>query len=446
MANNPFAGTSGGLINNAVTGPVNPATPADPVAPSPAYPTNAAAPAAPTAAATAKPAANVSNWYRSELGRDGDQGGIDYWQKQLNEGANADDVFKNFQTAANQNKELTQGKASYVDANAYSGPKSGNATTNVDEWGKNVLGRELSAEETQKYQGLMNANATVKGTQDAYAQFLKDNQSGVLRNLDWATASQIHDAPTAPIALPSIAKYEAVHSQVDPETGTVQGQINGLLQKGNPLLDRAAALSDQRMNERGLVESSFGVQAGQTAVLDAALQIATPDAAAYNQTRLTNQSYDNDANKTNAGAQNTVQNLAFQNQLQQSNMTLAQQNSLAQLDKQYGLNLSNQLAVLKETSTTQEKQNSYTTAINTVTYLQQQLDKINSDGTTDVAAKKNLAEQAIAAASSQLAYLTSLSGQNYGNLLDHFKVVGGSTGSTGNYTGAGDAPAAQTGP
>jgi len=85
---------------------------------------------------------------------------------------------------------------------------------------------------------------------------------------------------------------------------TVQGQAYDVIDKDSPLMQQARARAMQQMNERGLVNSSFAVQAGQDAVMDRALQIATPDAATYANSAQFNANATNTANMFNAGQSN----------------------------------------------------------------------------------------------------------------------------------------------
>lgn len=62
---------------------------------------------------------------------------------------------------------------------------------------------------------------------------------------------------------------------------TVQGQLNNVLDSNNPLMERAKTRALQSANKRGLLNSSLGVQAGEEAVLTAALPIAQQDAQTY---------------------------------------------------------------------------------------------------------------------------------------------------------------------
>jgi hypothetical protein len=68
--------------------------------------------------------------------------------------------------------------------------------------------------------------------------------------------------------------------QVTPQQ-TVQQQAYDVINRDSPLMQQARGRAMQAMNERGLINSSLGVQAGQDAVMDRALQLAAPDAATY---------------------------------------------------------------------------------------------------------------------------------------------------------------------
>ena len=74
---------------------------------------------------------------------------------------------------------------------------------------------------------------------------------------------------------------------------TIQGQMSGLLDSNNPLLKRAKTKAAQAANSRGLLNSSMGVQAGEEAVLTAALPIAQFDATQFSNQSKLNQDWQN---------------------------------------------------------------------------------------------------------------------------------------------------------
>jgi len=107
------------------------------------------------------------------------------------------------------------------------------------------------------------------------------------------------------VALATSTGYEPNLAQVNEETDTVQGQLTGILDRGGPLMDRAETRAKQQVNSRGLLNSSMAVQAGQSALYDAALPIASQDAATHSTQRLTNQATTNRAYEFGASAANT---------------------------------------------------------------------------------------------------------------------------------------------
>ena len=88
---------------------------------------------------------------------------------------------------------------------------------------------------------------------------------------------------------------------------TVQGQLHGILANESPLMQQARAKAMEGMQERGLVNSAMAQTAGQSAVIDKSLQIATPDAAAHLQASRDNQIVANETSRFNADAWNKGQ-------------------------------------------------------------------------------------------------------------------------------------------
>ena len=68
--------------------------------------------------------------------------------------------------------------------------------------------------------------------------------------------------------------------KINEATDTVQGQLNGLMKSDSPFLQQARTRSAQAANQRGLVNSSIAVSAGEAAAFDAALPVAAKDAEA----------------------------------------------------------------------------------------------------------------------------------------------------------------------
>lgn len=116
-----------------------------------------------------------------------------------------------------------------------------------------------------------------------------------------ATAASYTATPQAPVV-----NAAPVDRTIDPATGTVQGQISGIIAANSPLMQQAKANAQQQMNDRGLINSSIAVGAGQNAVLTAATPIAASDAGAYNTAASQNQAAANTANLQNSSQANQV--------------------------------------------------------------------------------------------------------------------------------------------
>ena len=76
-----------------------------------------------------------------------------------------------------------------------------------------------------------------------------------------------------------------------PREATVEGRIEDLLAQSSPYMTQARTLGAQTAAKRGLLDSSMGVQASEAAAREAALPIATSDAAVAAQQLLSSQEY-----------------------------------------------------------------------------------------------------------------------------------------------------------
>lgn len=83
-------------------------------------------------------------------------------------------------------------------------------------------------------------------------------------------------APVVPATAPAVAPFTPINLP-GPAT-TVAGGVEKIIAQDSPLMQQAAARANAKMNERGLLNSSQAISAGQSAVLDAATPIAAADA------------------------------------------------------------------------------------------------------------------------------------------------------------------------
>ena len=98
---------------------------------------------------------------------------------------------------------------------------------------------------------------------------------------------------------------------------TVEGRIESITKKSSPLMQLAESRAAAKMNERGLLNTSLAVGAGQTALYEAAMPMAQQDAATY----------------ARAGEFNTGQKNQFSLQANDN------VNALGRMDKQQGFDI-----------------------------------------------------------------------------------------------------------
>jgi len=118
-------------------------------------------------------------------------------------------------------------------------------------------------------------------------------------------------APTPPAPAPGMVAGAMQQAQTyTPATravdsrGTVSGQVDSILAKDGPLMERARAIAREQANSKGLINSSMAVQAGQQAMIDSAMPMASQDAQAYNNADSENMGAVNNASQFNAGSKN----------------------------------------------------------------------------------------------------------------------------------------------
>jgi hypothetical protein len=114
--------------------------------------------------------------------------------------------------------------------------------------------------------------------------------------------------------------YDPTKWNVDKDQ-TVQGQLNNVIAADSPLMQQAKTGALQQMNQRGLINSSMAIGAGQDAVVKNALPIAQQDASMYGRSGEFNATASNQANQFNTAATNqaSAQNQAAINTAEQFN-------------------------------------------------------------------------------------------------------------------------------
>ena len=175
----------------------------------------------------------------------------------------------------------------------------------------------------------------------------------------------INTGTTAPGSGPAVTSYnaqQATATEAKPEAytvapnQTVAAQLKGIIDSGSPLMQQAEARARDTMNARGLINSTQAITAGQSAVIGAAMPIATADAATYDRAaantttarnaadlqtaQLKTQTSQFNAGQTNAAlsqgstASNQVQLTQLQAENQQQLQRLIGSQQLAAIDAQ----------------------------------------------------------------------------------------------------------------
>ena len=147
---------------------------------------------------------------------------------------------------------------------------------------------------------------------------------------------------------------------------TVQGQMTGLLDMNNPIIQQAMTQAKQQQVANGTLNSSMAATAGLNAAYNTILPIATADAGtnakaasynadAQNQVNLANAQLSNTAGQANLSSQTSLQTTGMNNQTQlaQSAIDTQTKTSLQQLanDNQVLLNTNSQAASLFSNAT-----------------------------------------------------------------------------------------------
>ena len=107
---------------------------------------------------------------------------------------------------------------------------------------------------------------------------------------------------------------------------TVSGQANSIIGQGGQLMQQAANTGNALAAQRGLLNSSMGIQAAQNAVLQNATQLAQGDANALNQASQFNAQSQNQTLAQNTANQQATNQFNTQQGNAMSTWNLGQQN------------------------------------------------------------------------------------------------------------------------
>jgi hypothetical protein len=146
--------------------------------------------------------------------------------------------------------------------------------------------------------------------------------------------------PIPPQYTPAGNNYQPnLNQQVDPNSMTIEGRIQGLLSQNNPVLLQARNRALDAFAQRGLLNSSMAQEAAQEAMIAKAIEIAGPDAATYFEQSNLNQDWTNKFAQTQQNQQYNLQNMDVQQQYSRELKTLDQSFTEQNLDKQQAFTL-----------------------------------------------------------------------------------------------------------
>lgn len=233
------------------------------------------------------PVPDVSSWYRNIAGREGEQSGLDFWNKELASGRDVDSVYKDFVkgTIANNDFNPTFSPNTPASGQTGGGQTGGGAPSN---------------------------SAT-------------------------------------PTAQPALLDLAALRQREVAANQTVSGQLGGLLSANSDYIQSARDRALRASNARGLSNSSIAVSAGEDSAYQAALPIATSDAKTYGDVDAYNAALYNQGLMYNTDARNAVinkgidytnqsglqaQQIAAERDKQTAALEAQRQQQIAQLDSE----------------------------------------------------------------------------------------------------------------
>lgn len=107
---------------------------------------------------------------------------------------------------------------------------------------------------------------------------------------------------------------------------TLSGQVSNIIGQGGPLMQQAATIGNSMAAQRGLLNSSMGIQAAQNSVLQNATQLAQGDMNALNQANQFNVQAANQAMLQNQANQQRTNEFNAQQGNAMNTWNLGQQN------------------------------------------------------------------------------------------------------------------------
>lgn len=197
--------------------------------------------------------------------------------------------------------------------------------------------------------------------------------------------SGLINTPTTQPAVASAVTPAAYNVTPEQLTST---NVAKIVSEDSPLMAQAASRAAQKANARGLLNSSMAITAGASALYDAALPIASADAATQERAATNTANAQNTANLTNAqiGTSTSQFNAQAGNTAALTAAQLKSQSDLQSVQSNTQIRLADKQAAVTKYVTENQAQ------------LQTTLQRIQSDTSLDIATKQALTQTAISAA------------------------------------------------
>jgi len=278
----------------------------------------------------------LDDLYRDELGRAPDAEGRAYWQNALDTGTSQAQLKIDFDNAIEGlGFDKAAAQAQYQQDYGYLDSQQ---KQNQYDAGLNTVTAASGVQNSVNYSDdPFNDNAEFvnnvylnelgrSSEGDAGAQFYIDglesggaSRNDIIRAINDDSEGRGYDAYVAPRAAPAAAPApdqvtavgytpeaaEAVTYEAPERTAlTLTERMNAILADDSDYLKMARTDAAQGMNQRGLLNSSIAIGAGQAAAIDRAMPLASGDANAVNQASRDNQAYTNEAVKYGASSTN----------------------------------------------------------------------------------------------------------------------------------------------
>lgn len=285
---------------------------------------------------------NVASWYKTNLGRDADAEGLNYWENQIKLSQDPNKVFQDFKTAATGagatwneptaspgliQRQFDTGATRKADqnyTNPYAGINAGSGTfaDKVSNFYLNSAGR---APDQEGFDYWMN-EARLLGEDKAFANL----QTAMNAHPEYAG----YTSATKPMASATSTSAELWSPTTRSVTNDelVEHRLTGLLNRDNPYISQARSRSMDESNRRGLLNSSIAMGAAEGAAIERALPIAQQDASTYATQGLTNQQAQNTAGQFNTGEANKFSMSRLQNQQDIGKMNLQHTQDIEKLN------------------------------------------------------------------------------------------------------------------